>query len=320
LTSVLVAVTFAGVKTKKTMKHTLLQVLLLALFCLPTLAQENPDDKLAVAVLPFTASNNVKAEEVESIYGQVTESFVNSRRFTIIERKNHAAVFAELEQQKQEIYMSSTNLAKQGMQLGANFLVLGDVGAGGSNNSITVTLKLVDVETSEIVASKSISSDNTSTKKWLNTLTDVAVIGSAARTGYYTNSALAANSASKTIINSVSMNSLNIGKRVNEFIKDNFPLNSKILKIESEKGDEAETLLIAIGEGMSLKKKQELFVYEQTMLEAGGKKFRRKSLLGKLRIESIEGAVSVCKVTDGGKKILLKHTDKSVYVTTNQSK
>lgn len=216
--------------------------------------------------------------------------------------------------------MSSTNLAKQGMQLGANFLVLGDVGAGGSNNSITVTLKLVDVETSEIVASKSISSDNTSTKKWLNTLTDVAVIGSAAKTGYYTNNALAANSASKTIINSVSMNSLNIGKRVNEFIKDNFPLNAKILKIETEKGDEAETVLIAIGEGMSLKKKQELFVYEQTMLEAGGKKFRRKSLLGKLRIESIEGAVSVCKVSDGGKKILLKHADKSVYVTTNQSK
>ncbi|MVM32723.1 hypothetical protein GO755_21965 [Spirosoma sp. HMF4905] len=284
------------------------------------LAQDNPEDRLAVAVLPFTSSKIVKAEDVETIYGQVTEAFVNTRRFTVIERKNHAAVFAELEQQKQEIYMNSTNLAKQGMQLGANYLVLGDVGAGGSNSAVAITLKLVDVETSEIVASKNISSDNSGTKKLLSTGLDVFSITSASKKGYYNNTDVAVNSAGKTMVNNLSINTLDIGKRVKDFIVEYFPLNSKIISIEQQKGDEAEKVLVAVGEGMSLRKGQTLYVYEQTMLEAGGRKLRRKTELGKIRIESIEGAVSVCKVSDGGTAILKKYAGNGVYVSTNKSK
>jgi hypothetical protein len=71
---------------------------------------------------------------------------------------------------------------------------------------------------------------------------------------------------------------------------------------------------------MSLKKGQILYVFEETLLEAGGKKLRRKTQLGKIRIESIEGGVSVCKVSDGGEAILKKFAGKEVYVSTNQSK
>jgi TolB-like protein len=285
-----------------------------------TAAQDNPEEKTTVAVLPFTASSIVKPEDVETIYGQVTEAFVNARRFTVIERKQHEAIFQELEKQKGEIYMSSTNLAKQGMQLGANFLVLGDVGAGGSNSSVTITLKLVDVETSEIIASKNISSDNSGTKRLLGTALTVGVLTSGASKGYYSNADVATNAAGQTVIQNLAVNSLDIGKRTKAFINDYFPLNAKILKIEAEKGGEAEKVLIGIGEGMDLRKGQSLYVYEQSVMEAGGKKFRRKTELGQVRIETIEGAVSLCKVSKGGETILKKFANKEVYVSTNKSK
>ena len=51
-----------------------------------------------------------------------------------------------------------------------------------------------------------------------------------------------------------------------------------------------------------------------------GKKIKRKTQIGKLKLKSIEGGVSVCEVTDGGEAILLKSTNKNVYVSTNPMK
>lgn len=298
------------------------KVLLLSLISFQTVfAQENDDEKLAVAVLPFTKSSIVKTEDVESIYGQVTEAFVNSRRFRIIERKNFEAIYSELEKQKGEMYMNNKNLAKQGEQLGANYLVLGEIGAGGSNSAIAITLKLVDVETSEIIASKNISSDNSSTKKWLNTGLDIFTAKSAIDKGGYVSSADATiNSAGKNLTSSLSSTALNIVKSTSAFIKEYFPLTSKIVKIEEQKGKEAEKVLIMIGEGMDLKKGSTLYVYEHSILDVGGKKIKRKTQIGKLKLKSIEGGVSVCEVTDGGEAILLKSTNKNVYVSTNPMK
>lgn len=294
------------------------KVLLLSLISFQTVfAQENDDEKLVIAVLPFTQTKNIKSEDVEVMYGQVTEAFVNSKRFTVVERKNFSAVFGELEQQKNELYMNSKKLANQGQQLGANFLILGDIGASGSE-TVNITLKIIDVETGQITVTKNITSSDS--KKTMGTLLTLGTAASALNRGYVNSNDVVANNAGQSLISNLSVNTLNVVKKTTEFINANFALSSKIIKIEKEEKGKATEVLISLGEGMALKKGDRLYVYELSIMDIGGKKIKRKTPIGKLKLKTIEGDVSVCEVSDGGEAILQKGTNKGIIVYSSALK
>ena len=257
-------------------------------------------EKLSIAILPFQFNSNVNPEDANAISLKVESAFINSKRFTVIERTNFEQVFKELDSQKNDIYINSSRLAKQGGLIGASQIVVGNVSSTGPNGT-TFNFKVVDVETGQTIGSKTVSDlSNSKTvgaisglfDSFLNSTKDIAL--------------------KEVATNAIGGALLNINKEVLNFINETYGLTYEILEITKIKEQNAIELMIVGGVNEGLKSSIELEVILETTKISGTRKFHQKSVIGKLRVNRVEGEVTICKVNSGGKEI------KEMFVPTNK--
>jgi len=246
--------------------------------------------KTTVGILPFTfTSGSADYQTVKSIDENITNAFVKTKRFNIVDRAKMGAVKAEKELQKTEDFIDGTVVA-QSSNLGAEFLVSGHVssattermttseGAVSYKAKLAITLKVIDVETSQVLHSENIKPKSGS------------MIGGLYGVGP-TTPEIAIEKALK-----------DIEKDVDEFVAVNFPLTISIAEVSS-----TSEILIAVGSQFGAKKKDKFKVVEQSVMEVNGKQLVRKKEIGQIIISSVEDEnFSKCKVKSGGDVILAK--------------
>ena len=279
-------------------------LLLLSLIFSTSYAFAQGGKKPTIAILPFQNGPNVRVADASALAQKVESAFINSKRFTVIERSNFEQIYKELEAQKAEVYLNSTNLAKQGELIGASQLVVGNVSSVSAEGT-SFNIKIVDISTGETIGSKTISD--------FNKRNNASKLGAAAKllTGGKNNAIVDQAS------NSVGGVLLNIDKEIQEFINETFALTYEIVEITKSKGNEATELMIVGGTLNGLSSGDPLEIIREHTINAGGKQLKQKTTIGKIKVDKVQGDVTLCKVSSGGKEIKeLFSPSNNVYATT----
>lgn len=290
------------------MKNNLILVMTICLLlsCL-SISTQAQSAKTSVGIMPFTySSGSANPEDVIAIQEAITKAFVKTKRFDIVDRSKMDALKNEKELQKGEDYINGS-VVPQGASLGAQFLVAGHVisasaseftttdpktgrtTSGGFKAKLSISLKVIDVSTSQVNVAETIEPKGGS---MLGQLAGVAPS--------------TAHAAIQKAIN-------DIGNKVDEFVARNFPVTFQIVEIQAkESNGSAKTILISGGSGFGLKKGVKLKVIELSEIEVSGKKMQRKKDVGELLITKVEDEnFSTCSVKSGGSDINSKFEAKA---------
>ena len=256
------------------------------------------DEKKVIGIAPFTGAYDTPI--LNSIEEVVSSSFGKTKRFNLVGRSQMSAIKKEKELQKTEDFIDSKYIA-QTKSLGAQLLISGNVTSVNAtqethtdsqgrtsysyNSTITLDLKVLDVETGQVIASDVVSSKADKglldLKSWGNALT-----GSTPSSGQ----------------EAYSVALKRLEKEIDNFVSKNFPVSFLIAEIQEQGGDgSAKTILISGGSAFGLKKGDKLSVAELVEMEVGGKKIIRKKEIGELKITKVEDEnFSICEVKSGG--------------------
>lgn len=256
--------------------------------------------KMIIGIMPFKGEAKTKGyydyavhraanPTITAIQDAVTDAFVKTKRFALVEREKMDQVKGEKNLQKNEDFIDGT-VIEQSKSLGAQYLVMGNVTkadvekstttapiAGtitSQNAEITFSLKVVDVTTGLIVASGSFSGTGRGKNAFDRALEDIK-------------------------------------PDIEKFIKENFKVTLTVASVEEKgKNGEAVKVLISGGTSIGMAENSELKVYEATELTVDGKKLTRKVTIGKIKVVKVEDEnFSVCAVTEGGADIAKKIAD-----------
>ena len=275
------------------------------------------DEKKVIGIAPFTGAYDTPI--LNSIEEVVSSSFGKTKRFNLVGRSQMNAIKNEKELQKTEDFIDSKYIA-QTKSLGAQLLISGNVTSVNAtqethtdsqgrtsysyNSTITLDLKVLDVETGQVIASDVVSSKADKglldLKSWGNALT-----GSTPSSGQ----------------EAYSVALKRLEKEIDNFVSKNFPVSFLIAEIQEQGGDgSAKTILISGGSAFGLKKGDKLSVAELVEMEVGGKKIIRKKEIGELKITKVEDEnFSICEVKSGGIDINSKFKAQAkLQITTKQ--
>jgi TolB-like protein len=257
-------------------------------------------EKIGVGIMPFTyVSGSASGQDVNSIQETVTNAFVKTRRFNIVDRTKMDALRREKDLQKSEDFIDGT-VIQQGVSLGANYLISGHVlsvsterftskeGTQSFSTKLNIDLKVIDVATGEVIASETL------TPKGGSSLFGFMGVGASSE-------AEAMNNAIK-----------DIGDEVDKFVGKHFPVSFPIVEVvEKDSRGGAAKLLIAGGSSFGLKKGDKLVAVEVTEVEVNGKKLKRKKEIGELKVSKVEDEnFSVCTINSGGTEIFARFISK----------
>jgi len=262
-------------------------------------------EKTSVGIMAFTyASGAAKSNDVNSIQETVTNAFVKTKRFNIVDRTKMDALKQEKNLQKSEDFIDGSTI-QQGVSLGASFLISGHVisaqaermEAKDDKGNVTTTykaklsiqLKVIDVATGQIVTSETIE------PKTGNSMLGAIGIGSS------------------TPEAAISKAIKGIEEKIDDFVSKNFPATFPIVEIqEKDSKGGATKLMIAGGTAFGLKKGDKLKVVEISEIEVNGKKLQRKKEIGELKISKVEDEnFSICTCSMGGVDINSKFEAKA---------
>lgn len=293
-----------------------MKVFFLSILLLPFLTFGKPmmvfEEKPTIAVLPFQYGPNVSKADADAIAQKVESAFINSKRFTVIERTNFSQIFQELDAQRSEIYINSSHLADQGMLIGASQIVVGNISTTGPEGT-TFNIKVVDVSSGETIGAKDIS-DQSNRKKAKIGLTAINILMDK-------NKSIGDAEPSQSTSNMIGGALLNISKEIEEFINATYALTFELIEIATLKGDQPIEILILGGVMEGCKESLNLEVISESVRELRGKTIKQKKVVGKIKVTSVEGDVSLCKIISGGKEIMSMLNEKeSLYASTIISK
>jgi TolB-like protein len=272
-------------------KNIIATVLLIGINCFIQ-AQEKTD----VGIMPFSYVQGAASfQDANSIQETVTNAFVKTKRFNIVDRSKMDALKKEKELQKTEDFIDG-NVIEQGVSLGAKHLVSGRVTSvskfsgyrersklDGTKVSqlvneakINFTCQIIDVETGLVINSETFSAN-----------------GGGAFLGL---------SMAKNIDDAFSSSLSSLERDIDRWVGTNFPAIFSIAEIQEKdsKGD-AKMILIAGGSAFGLEKGDKLKVVELIEMEVNGKRIQRKKEIGELKITKVEDEnFSICSVKEGG--------------------
>ncbi len=278
--------------TQKKMKKIFLSAALLIGINFASMSQ----DKTGVGIMSFTYVQGAASfQDVNSIQETVSNAFVKTKRFNIVDRSKMDALKQEKDLQKSEDFIDGTVIA-QGVSLGANYLISGHVisalaermetAPSSTTGQVTITykaklsisLKVIDVATGQVITSETIEPKGGS------------MLGGMMGT--------APSSPQAAISKAIK----GIEDKIDDFVSKNFPASFPIVEIqEKDSKGNASKVLIAGGSAFNLKKGDRLKVVEVSIMEVGGKKLERKKEIGELKISKVEDEnFSSCSVSSGG--------------------
>ncbi len=254
--------------------------------------------KTVIGIVPFKQSltrysyrNSGSGDKVVAIQDAVTDVFLKSKRFALVEREKMGQITSEKQLQRQEDFIDG-QVIEQSKSLGAEYIVMGNVTKADDKTTrtnapiigvvttrtaeVTFNIKVVDVTTGVIMASHTFTGKGKGQNGFENALNDIK-------------------------------------PEISKFIKKNFKVVVSIADIE-KKDDQgkAVSLLIAGGSSLGVKAGNELKVYEAKVLEVDGKKLVRKKTVGKAVVARVEDEnFSVCNITEGNALITEKLAEKA---------
>ena len=289
------------------------QFLLFTLLCIGVKAQE---DKKVIGIASFTG--NYQQEVLNSVEEVVTSSFAKTKRFTIVGRSQMKAISSERELQKTEDFIDSKYIA-QTKSLGAQYLVSGNISSittstdrytdsRGStsyeyNSVITVDLKILDVETGQVVASDVVTS------KANKGLLDMKSFGK---------NLIGAGPSNESEAYAVALKGFE--KEIDKFVSKNFPISFIIVEVQQSSGNTAKTILISGGSLYGVEKGDKMAILEVIEVEVGGKKMDRKKEIGEIKISKVEADnFSSADVKSGGSEIFSKFNGKSKLIVMTKN-
>lgn len=273
----------------------ILTLILLSLFVSASVVLAQAPEKPVVAVLNFkySARNSEIVQYVTGVQNQVESGVLATGRFVVVERGAIDQLQGEI--QTQEV-LSEAQVAELGRTLGAKYVFLGSLDQAstepvfretdgqrkrvGFKATIVFQLKLVDVESTQIIASEQVST------------------GQTGLFGYRETEGAAITDAIGTISGQVEL-----------FIAKNLPVIIDIIQITQtdKKGREAVLLEILAGSDAGLKDRDRIEVVAITEREIRGRKIETRTPIGELRVEQVTGPeTAICKVMKGGDVILQK--------------
>lgn len=248
--------------------------------------------KTTIGIVPFKNSTstryhyNTKSKEITAIQDAVTEVFLATKRFSLVEREKMDQVRGEKQLQQNEDFIDG-QVIEQSKSLGAQYIVTGNVSKAEEETSqmrapiagtitsrtadIAFSIKVIDVTTGEIVATNSF----TSSGRGKNSFEDA----------------------------------VNRSKPdIERFIRDNFKITGSIASVEEKNAaGDATKVLLACGSAIGMKPGCAFKVYEAKELTVDNKKLTRKVTLGRIVVDKVEDEnFSVCSVTEGGAAIAQK--------------
>ncbi|MFZ6024138.1 MAG: CsgG/HfaB family protein [Bacteroidota bacterium] len=252
-------------------------------------------NKTLIGIVPFKSSSqendyysrsSSSSEYKTAIQDAVADAFLNTKRFSLVEREKMDHLKSEKNLQKDEDFIDG-QVIEQSKSLGAQYVVLGNISKAkvetkqssipyvGTTTSyvskIAFSIRVVDVATGEIMASNS-----------------------------FNKSAKGKNSFEEALSN--------IKLEIEKFIKDNFKIVASIASIEEKNSSgEATKVLISGGSATGVLENNSFKVYEVSELLVDGKKLTRKKTIGKIIVTKVEDEnFSICTVKEGGADITKK--------------
>lgn len=286
-------------------------------FCLK--AQE----KISVAFIPMSFDEEtVSKMEVKIIQETIINSFVASKRFTVVDRSNLESLEKEKKLQRTEAFMDSKESFKDGISKGASYMIEGNIlgvkhmdKKNKWNSNVTVQLKVLDVSTGEIVTTESINSEPVAEDENLKSLIKA----------YYNKDEIKALETKNTQLNQSKDNSDasfkaaldRLTDNVKLFTSKNFPMRIEIVewigkggKSQSAQGDNGtfkgpfKSFVIAAGSNLGINKGQLLDIISVNTVNVAGKAIDRQQKIGTAWVFSVDdGNFSSVTVIDGEKNI-----------------
>ncbi|HET9058092.1 MAG TPA: CsgG/HfaB family protein [Chitinophagaceae bacterium] len=251
-------------------------------------------NKTLIGIVPFKSSSNdnysylsnSKNEYKTAIQDAVSDAFLRTKRFSLVEREKMDQLKSEKKLQKDEDFIDG-QVIEQSKSLGAQYIVLGNISKAnvgqkqtsmpyiGTTTSyvaeIAFSIRVVDVSTGEIIASNTFNKSSKGKNAFEDALKDIK-------------------------------------PQIEAFIKDNFKIVVSIASIEEKNSyGDATKVLISGGSSTGVAVKNEFKVYEVSELVVDGKKLTRKKTIGKIVVVSVEDEnFSICTVMEGGADITKK--------------
>lgn len=252
-------------------------------------------NKTIVGIMSFTATNqngyyNKSSQNnyVIAIQDAVSNAFLETKRFTLVEREKMDLLRKEKQQQQSEDFIDGS-VVEQSKSLGASYIVTGNIleagiqekqsgasvitgmaGLGGitaRKGVVNFNLKVVNVETGEILASEKFTATENGKNGFDKALESIK-------------------------------------PEIMNFIKDNFKTTINVASIEDKANSK---ILIAGGSSIGITVGTNLKIYEEAVYNIDGKRTIRKKELGTGIVEKVEDEnFSICKITLNATDIISK--------------
>jgi hypothetical protein len=272
----------------------LLFISALFLFHAGLMAQKD-SSKVTIAVPQFFLGGDQKdLGRTSSIQETVIGGFVKAKRFKVIERTQMAALDNEWKLTASGGGGGYERMIQEGKRLGVEFLILGTINylniqdpSQQNSNPVRIkgvnvptsglsyearvglSLKVVNVETAEIVEADKLSGTGKDSKSGFNAM-DKAIES--------------------------------VEKETDKFIDRYFPVMISIADILESSNGKAKTVLIAAGARKGYKVGDKFSIVKISTFDDPdnpGKKIERKEIVGEANLSKLEETTSVCKIVKG---------------------
>ena len=247
------------------------------------------DNRRIVAVETFTSEKPNKYGR--AITEKVIEIITKSKRFRVVDRTDKSAIDKELELQKGAAFFQENNTAKQGMMMGADYIVVGTIrnldlirineggSFGGYRATLSFNMKIIKTETSQSSEAMSFESSRADPQ-----LTPERAVDEAIRT---------------------------LEEKMSEYFQEEFPVILEIMKVLKEDDGEAELVIISGGKSHGLKVGDEFLVRAEEMLN-GSPYYTDIGVIEVTKV--VSDTFSECEVSDGEKEILSVVKNKTKHI------
>lgn len=276
----------------KNLTKQIFSLLVMLTFCSYSFGQ----NKTLIGIVPFKSpvqNNNAyysrsstSLEYTIAIQDAVSDAFLKTKRFSLVEREKMDQLKSEKNLQKDEDFIDG-QVIEQSKSLGAQYVVLGNISKAnletkqtnipyaGTTTSyvseISFSIRIVDVSTGEIIASNSFSKTAKGKSAFEEALKEIK-------------------------------------PEIEIFIKENFKVVVSIANVEEKNSNgDITKVLISGGSSTGVSENNQFKVFEVSELLVDGKKLMRKKTIGKIVVAKVEDEnFSLCNVLEGGADIAKK--------------
>jgi TolB-like protein len=255
-------------------------------------------EKTSIGVLPVTSTNGKEYNETVSITEEISNAFIKTKRFILVERTKMDALKKEKNLQKTEDFIDGSTV-EQGKSLGAEFLISNTLNSYSNDGEVckfSLALKVIEVSTGQVLTSETIEAKG------------------GGKGGSLLNAAIGVNVSNTNNPDGALKKALkDILPQIDAFVRKNFPAIFSIAEIsEKDSKGGAKTILISGGSEMGLKKGDKLKIVEVSEMEVNGKKMTRKKDIAELQLIKVEDEnFSSCSVKTGNIDVTTKFDAKA---------